>query len=65
MTEWILFNFNGQDNEININTLNPEFVEWQWTNPIELTNKAVFFKKDVYEKINQVFLPIINEFLLV
>ena len=58
-----LFNFNGQDNEINIHTSCPEFVEWQWTKPLELTNKAIYFKKDVYEKINHVFLPIINDFI--
>ena len=61
--KWILFNFNGQDNEINIHTSHPEFVEWQWTNPLELTNKAIYFKKDVYEKINHVFLPIISDFI--
>ena len=61
--KWILFNFNGQDNEIDIHTPHQEFVEWQWTNPLDLTNKAIYFKKNVYEKINVLFLPIINDFI--
>ena len=61
--KWILFNFNGQDNEIDIQTPHQEFVEWQWTNPLDLTNKAIYFKKNVYEKINAVFLPVINDFI--
>ncbi len=61
--KWVLFNFTGDDNEININTEYPEFNEWQWTSPLDLTNKAIYFKKDVYEKINLIFLPIIKDFI--
>ena len=42
--KWILLYFNGLDNEINIDTLNPEFKNWLWINPIELSSKAIYFK---------------------
>ena len=61
--KWILLYFNGLDNEINIDTLNPEFKNWLWLNPIELSSKAIYFKKDVYKKINDIFLPIIKEYV--
>ena len=61
--KWILLYFNGLDNEINIDTLNPEFKNWLWINPIELSSKAIYFKKDVYKKINEIFLPIIKEYV--
>ena len=61
--KWILLYFNGLDNEINIDTLNPEFKNWLWINPIELSSKAIYFKKHVYKKINELFLPIIKEYI--
>ena len=61
--KWILLYFNGLDNEINIDTLNPEFKNWLWINPIQLPSKAIYFKKDVYKKINEIFLPIIKEYV--
>ena len=53
----------NKDNEINIDTLNPEFKNWLWMNPIELSSKAIYFKKHVYKKINELFLPIIKEYI--
>ncbi len=61
--KWILLYFNGLDNEINIDTLNPEFKNWLWINPTELSTKAIYFKKEVYKKINHIFLPIIKEYV--
>ena len=61
--KWILLYFNGLDNEINIDTLNPEFKNWLWMEPTELSSKAIYFKKEIYKKINQIFLPIIKEFV--
>ena len=61
--KWILLYFNGPDNEINIDTLNPEFKNWLWMEPTELSSKAIYFKKEIYKKINQIFLPIIKEFV--
>jgi len=59
---WLLFHFLGDEKEININTKHPEFKNWVWLNPEYLPEKAIFFKKDVYEKINKIFIPILNNF---
>ena len=60
---WLLFYFSGEDNEININTLNPEFKKWIWLNPLKLPEKAISFKKDVYMKINEVFVPMLENYI--
>ena len=60
---WLLFYFSGQDGEININTSNPEFKNWIWLNPLELPEKAISFKKDVYKKINEIFIPILDNYI--
>ena len=61
--KWLLFYFNGKNNEININTINPEFKNWLWMDPFELTSKAIYFKKDVYNQIYKVFLPLIKDYI--
>ena len=60
---WLLFYFSGEDNEININTLNPEFRNWIWLNPLKLPEKAISFKKGVYMKINEVFIPMLENYI--
>lgn len=60
--KWLLFHFDGIENEINIKTKNPEFINWTWTSPEQLTKKAIYFKKNVYKKINKIFLPLIDNF---
>ena len=49
--KWFIVRFLGKDNEININTTNPEFIEWKWLKVKDLENVVVSFKKRVYEKI--------------
>ena len=49
--KWFITKFTGEDNEINVNTLNPEFIEWKWIEMDELPNVIVEFKKDIYKKI--------------
>ena len=49
--KWFITRFLGNDNEINLKTKYPEFIEWKWINIGELTEKIVDFKKDVYEKL--------------
>jgi len=53
--KWFLFYFTGIDDDINVGTENPEFSEWQWMNYYEISNNAVPFKKNVYEKIQREF----------
>ena len=49
--KWFIVKFLSKDSEININTKNPEFIEWKWIDIKELPNVIVDFKKHIYEKI--------------
>jgi putative (di)nucleoside polyphosphate hydrolase len=49
--KWFISRFTGNESEININTDQPEFIEWKWIEMNELPNVIVNFKKDVYKKI--------------
>ena len=49
--KWFVMRFLGEDNEINIKTENPEFLEWKWIDAKELPDIAVHFKIDVYKKL--------------
>ena len=51
--KWFIVKFNGDDNEININTKKPEFLEWQWIDIEDLTRRVVDFKLDIYRKIQK------------
>jgi putative (di)nucleoside polyphosphate hydrolase len=48
---WFLMRFKGDDSDININTAEPEFSEWQWISPDQLPQLIVPFKKRLYENI--------------
>ena len=58
--KWFVVKFLGNDNEININTNNPEFIDWKWVNIDLLPNLIVLFKKHVYEKVLVELKKIIN-----
>ena len=49
--KWFIVRFLGDDSEININTKNAEFIEWQWLNIENLPKVIVHFKRKVYEKL--------------
>ena len=49
--KWFIVKFLGQDSEINLETKNPEFIEWQWVEPQKLPNLIVDFKKNLYTKL--------------
>jgi len=51
--KWFVIKFTGQENEINIKTKNPEFLEWKWIRLSELTEIVVDFKFDIYKKIKR------------
>ncbi len=46
--KWFIVKFIGDEDEINLKTKNPEFVEWKWIFPDELPTVIVKFKKDMY-----------------
>ncbi len=47
--KWFIVRFLGNDSEINLNTLRPEFIEWKWLNIKDLPEVIVDFKRHVYE----------------
>lgn len=58
---WVLFFFAGTDDQIDFCT-NPQEIEfdaYEWVDIREATKRIVEFKKDVYQKVEQVFAPII------
>jgi putative (di)nucleoside polyphosphate hydrolase len=57
--KWYLMQLDGDDSLININTFHPEFKAWKWENPKELPNIIVPFKKELYQKVLDYFLPLI------
>ena len=46
--KWFITRFIGNENEINLQTRNPEFIEWKWIIPDELPKTIVDFKKKMY-----------------
>ena len=51
--KWFIMNFIGKDDEINIKTKNPEFLDWKWIQVSELPKIAVTFKVELYKKIKE------------
>jgi putative (di)nucleoside polyphosphate hydrolase len=58
--KWFLMRFNGEDNEINIKTKNPEFLDWKWIKIDQLTEVVVDFKLHVYKEVKEKVKKIIN-----
>ncbi|KAK1626550.1 hypothetical protein QYE76_000865 [Lolium multiflorum] len=58
--KWFLFRLTGSDDEINLmgdGSEKPEFSEWTWMTPKQVIEKAVEFKKPVYEETLKHFAP--------
>ncbi len=51
--KWFLMRYLGNDDEINIKTLKPEFLEWKWIDIDMITDVVVDFKLDVYKKLKK------------
>ena len=58
--KWFVVKFLGDDSEININTKNPEFIEWKWIDIDFLPDSIVLFKKHIYEEVLVELKKIIN-----
>ena len=56
--KWFITKFLGKDDEINLDTQHPEFIDWKWIDPKDLPEVIVEFKKKLYlnllKEINQV-----------
>ena len=51
--KWFIMKFIGKDEEINIKTKNPEFLEWKWVESFKLPNIVVNFKIDIYTRLEK------------
>ena len=49
--KWFITKFLGSDNEINVKTEQPEFIDWKWIEPRQLPDVIVNFKKNLYIKL--------------
>ena len=58
--KWFLMRFIGKDSEININTSNPEFLDWKWIELDLITDVVVDFKLHVYTELQEKVKKIIN-----
>ena len=58
--KWFLMRFIGKDQEINLKTKNPEFLDWKWIDLEMITEVVVDFKLHVYKKIKEKVKEIIN-----
>ena len=58
--KWFIVKFNGEENEINIKTKHPEFLDWKWIDIKDLTTKVVDFKLHVYEEIQKELEKVVN-----
>ena len=58
--KWFITRFIGNESEININTENPEFLEWKWIELDSITEYVVDFKYDVYKNVKEKVKKIIN-----
>ena len=48
---WFVLKFNGKDSDINLETEIPEFNEWKWIKPENLSDVIVDFKRPLYTAI--------------
>ena len=51
--KWFIMKFVGNENEINVKTENPEFLDWKWVNVSQLSRIAVSFKVGIYKKLEK------------
>ena len=58
--KWFLMRFVGTDNEINIKTKHPEFLEWKWVELDKITDLVVDFKLHVYKEVKDKVKRILN-----
>ena len=49
--KWFIIKFLGKDNEINLDTQHPEFIDWKWIDPQDLPEVIVDFKKELYQNL--------------
>jgi putative (di)nucleoside polyphosphate hydrolase len=51
--KWFLMRHLGDDDEINVKTKKPEFLDWKWVDLKEITSLVVDFKLHVYKEVQE------------
>ena len=60
--KWFLFLFEGKESEIDLDRPHREFNDWRWEDAENMPKLIVEFKKVVYEKVVEEFLPFIDAY---
>ena len=58
--KWYLMRYLGEDNEIDVKTDKPEFLDWKWLDLDMLTEVVVDFKLNIYKELKEKIKKIIN-----
>jgi putative (di)nucleoside polyphosphate hydrolase len=58
--KWFLMKFNGEEDEIDIKTKYPEFLDWKWIDIDQITEVVVDFKLNVYKELKKKVKKIIS-----
>ena len=58
--KWYLMRFIGDEEEINIKTKKPEFLEWKWVDINSITETVVDFKLHIYKDLKEKIIKIIS-----
>ena len=58
--KWFLMRYLGRDDDINIKTDKPEFLDWKWIDLDQITDVVVGFKLHVYKELKEKIKKIIN-----
>ena len=58
--KWFLMRFLGTENEINIKTKKPEFLDWKWIDINKITDVVVDFKFHIYKELKEKIKETIN-----
>jgi putative (di)nucleoside polyphosphate hydrolase len=56
--KWFALRFTGTDDDVNIATEIPEFLDWKWADLDRLSSLIVPFKRKLYEQIVAEFAPV-------
>jgi putative (di)nucleoside polyphosphate hydrolase len=58
--KWFALRFTGTDDDINIDTDEPEFMAWKWAEMADLPSLIVPFKRKLYEELVAEFGPLVG-----
>ena len=58
--KWFLMKFLGNDDEVDLKTNKPEFLDWKWIDINEITDVVVDFKLHVYKELKEKIKKLIN-----